>query len=251
MSRGVLLTTMCLIGALLFPIDIYAQCGGKRPTWAVDGYHVELSNSYLEVIKIVGTDAEELSQQARQEGEENRRQAVGDKTAWVKSTRIGSPYYECTEKGMVGYFLYQTRKRPDLTPEPVLSTQKYPFSTRVFVPGMAQIHKGSLGKGIGFIAGEVVCIGGVVVAECLRQNYTAQIGMTHNARLKSQYAYNANVCNITRNVCIGGIAAVYVWNIIDGIVARGKPYVSFDGKMLSLAPFATYDGGGLAVNFTF
>ena len=99
-----------------------------------------------------------------------------------------------------------------------------------FVPGMAQIYKGSVGKGVGFISSEVALIGGVVATECLKQNYAKKISMTHDSRLKQRYAQNANICQITRNICIGGVAAVYVWNVIDGIVAKGKPYVSVDGK---------------------
>ena len=94
-------------------------------------------------------------------------------------------------------------------------------------------------------------IGGVVATECIRLNYAKKIGMTHNATLKNQYAQTANICQITRNVCIGGIAAVYVWNVIDGIVAKGKPHVSIDGKTLSFMPYATIEDAGLAVNFTF
>lgn len=120
-----------------------------------------------------------------------------------------------------------------------------------FVPGMAQIYKGSVGKGIGFIASEVALVGGIIATECLRLNYAKKINMTHNASLKNYYAQNANICQITRNVCIGGVAAVYVWNVIDGIVAKGKPQVSIDGKTLSFAPYATAEDAGLAVNFTF
>ena len=120
-----------------------------------------------------------------------------------------------------------------------------------FVPGMAQIYKGSVGKGVGFIASEVALIGGVVATECMRLNYAKKISMTNNASLKSRYAQNANICQITRNICIGGVAAVYVWNVIDGIVAKGKPHVSIDGKTLSFMPYATIEDAGLAVNFTF
>ena len=120
-----------------------------------------------------------------------------------------------------------------------------------FVPGMAQIYKGSVGKGVGFIASEVALIGGVVATECMRLNYAKKISMTNNASLKSRYAQNANICQITRNIWIGGVAAVYVWNVIDGIVAKGKPHVSIDGKTLSFMPYATTEDAGLAVNFTF
>lgn len=120
-----------------------------------------------------------------------------------------------------------------------------------FVPGLAQIKKGSVGKGTAFIVGEVALIGGVVATECLKQNYAKKISMTHDSRLKQRYAQNANICQITRNICIGGVAAVYVWNVIDGIVAKGKPYVSVDGKILSFMPYATIDDAGLAMSITF
>lgn len=120
-----------------------------------------------------------------------------------------------------------------------------------FVPGLAQIKKGSVGKGTAFIVSEVVLVGGVVAAECLQRYYAQQISMTHNSTLKQRYAQNANICQITRNICIGGVAAVYVWNVIDGIVAKGKPHVSIDGKTLSFMPYATTEDAGLAVNFTF
>ena len=120
-----------------------------------------------------------------------------------------------------------------------------------FVPGLAQIKKGSVGKGTAFIVSEVVLVGGVVAAECLQRYYAQQISMTHNSTLKQRYAQNANICQITRNICIGGVAAVYVWNVIDGIVAKGKPHVSIDGKTLSFMPYATIEDAGLAVNFKF
>ena len=116
---------------------------------------------------------------------------------------------------------------------------------------MAQIKKGSVGKGIGFIASEVALVGGVVVTECLRLNYAKKINMTHNASLKNYYAQNANICQITRNVCIGGVAAVYVWNVIDGMVAKGKTQILLGTAELRLAPYADYESSGVAavVNF--
>lgn len=120
-----------------------------------------------------------------------------------------------------------------------------------FVPGLAQIKKGSVGKGTAFIASEVVLVGGVVAAECLQRYYTQLINMTHNSTIKQRCAQNANICQISRNVGIGCVAAVYVWNVIDGMVSKGKPQVSIDGKTLSFMPYTTYENTGIAVNFTF
>lgn len=120
-----------------------------------------------------------------------------------------------------------------------------------FVPGMAQIKKGSIAKGSCFIAGEVAFIGGIVVTECLRQNYARQITMTHNATLKQRYATNANVCVITRNVFIAGAVALYVWNVIDGIVAKDYRQIKIGATKLDFMPYAAPYEGGLALNLTF
>lgn len=120
-----------------------------------------------------------------------------------------------------------------------------------FVPGMAQIKKGSVAKGACFIAGEVVFVGGIVVTECLRQNYAKQISMTNNSTLKKRFATNANICMVTRNVCIAGAVAVYAWNIIDGIVAKDKRQIQLGSTKLDFSPYATPYEGGLALNLTF
>jgi hypothetical protein len=245
-----IITTMCFV-TLLFPTSLLAQeCGKNKPTWATPSYKRTLDNSYLEVVVVSGTDRDQIIEKSRKEITKRRQMTVGEDDAWVKSGHIAE-YWECSGNQKTGYFLYQTRSKLNATPEKVVVTDKYPFSARVFVPGMAQIYKGSVGKGAGFIAGEVALIGGVIVSECLRLDYKQKINMTHNSALKQQYANNANACNIARNVCIGGVAAVYIWNIIDGIVAKGKPYVSVEGRTLSFMPFATTDGGGIAMNFTF
>lgn len=248
--NNILKTLLCLC-TVMFSFSLMAQdCGGLKPTWASASYKKELANSYLEVVVISGTDSEEMINRARAEIENRRKLTVGENEAWVKSEHFGE-YWECYGNQKIGYFLYQTQSDLNRKKEKVSVTDEYPFSARVFVPGMAQIYKGSVGKGVGFIVGEVALISGVIVSECLRLDYKQKIAMTHNSTLKQQYANNANACNIARNVCIGGVAAVYLWNIIDGIVAKGKSYVLVDGQTLNFMPFATTDGGGIAMNFTF
>jgi hypothetical protein len=126
------------------------------------------------------------------------------------------------------------------------------FSPRVFVPGMAQIHKGSTLKGTLFIAGEVAMIGGIVLAESLRASYNSKINTTHSAADKKTYINNAGNWQNIRNGFIAGAAAVYVWNVIDGIVAKGKKrVVVFGNTNLRIMPYATPEAGGVmfALNF--
>jgi hypothetical protein len=128
----------------------------------------------------------------------------------------------------------------------------YGFSPRVFVPGMAQLHKGSTLKGTLFIAGEVAMIGGIVLAESLRASYNSKINTTHSAADKKTYINNADNWQNIRNGFIAGAAAVYVWNVIDGIVAKGKKHVIVLGSTnLRIMPYATPEAGGVmfALNF--
>jgi hypothetical protein len=129
---------------------------------------------------------------------------------------------------------------------------RYNFSPAVFVPGMAQIYKGSKAKGFLFIVGEAALIGGVVACEGLRSSYASKINSTHNVSEKQNYINNANNWQNIRNGCIAGAVILYVWNVIDGIAAKGSPHIHLaDNANLEILPYATPDTGGisLAINF--
>ena len=254
-----------VIGTLLLQ-GAYAQAS-KRPKWT-EGYFEEAKHSYVEVVSAVGFEPDNARKKAMQQVIERRSMASGTQAVvsmvgndvQVKSehdliakARVVDEYVERIEAGQYRvYLLVQTAKNPSLSFEPVTLSEKYPFSARVFVPGMAQIYKGGVGKGATMIAGEVLMVGGIVAAECLRQNYAQQIAMTHNSTLKQHYAQNANICNITRNVCIAGAVAFYAWSLIDGIVAKGDKHIMIgDLAQIRFAPYADCESGGIAavVNF--
>ena len=149
------------------------------------------------------------------------------------------------------FLLVQTKKNPMYTYESVSVTKKYPFSARVFVPGMAQLHKGSTGKGIAFITAEVAAIGGVVAFEGLRSSYKSKINTTKNAKSRQNYIDKADRMQNLRNGFIAGAVAIYAWNIVDGIVAKGKKHVEVGHVAMRFAPVATPEAGGLAMNISF
>lgn len=250
-----LLTTVCIFCALSFSSSGYAQTDKvlkHRPDWI--GKHYSLENSYLDVIVVHGKleDLGSLETKALEIAVERRKGAVGDKEAWVKVNKIGTPYY--SRKEGCAYFLFQTGESPGKshkTWEKIDVTDKYPFSARVFVPGMAQIYKGSPGKGSGFIMGEVLFIGGIVATEFMRVNYLQQVSQTHKMTDKNTYAQNARICAITRNACIGGAVALYLWNIIDGAVAKGREHIQMNEKVLAFHPYLTSDHSGIAMNLKF
>lgn len=126
-------------------------------------------------------------------------------------------------------------------------TGRYPFSARVFVPGMAQIHKGSVAKGAIIIGAETACIGGIIATECLRASYASKVNTTHNAANRLSYHNKASNCQNARNVFIGAAVAVYAWNVIDGAVARGPRR----SPSMALGPCVIDDGMGLAMTIKF
>ncbi len=160
------------------------------------------------------------------------------------------------EEGYIVYLLCQVAKAGNREPKfdhfaDCNKMAKNPYVGYAFVPGMAQIKKGSTAKGVCFIAGEVVFAGGIVVSECMRQSYINKINSTHNAQLRMQYTNNANICGIARNVSIAGFAAVYVWNVIDGIVAKSPLQYAWGETEMRFAPYADFESAGLALNVQF
>ncbi len=247
----VFLATVCFLCTLSFsPLSGIAQASKMKPNWASEGYHKDLEKSYLEVVVIKGEqNLTKMRQMAQTEIESRRHSTVGVKDEiWMKA----KPVAEYFDNDGTGYFLYQTQKFPNIVPESVSSTDRYPFSARVFVPGMEQIYKGCYGKGVAFIAGEAVLVGGIITTEFMRRNYSQKVAQTHNVSQKESYTRNANACAITRNVLIGGAAALYIWNIIDGVVAKGRPYIKVNNKTtLTFAPTVSSECTGIVMNLKF
>lgn len=238
----------------------YAQ---ERPKWA-NGYFEECQNSYIEVVTGIGYDLDDAKNKAKQQIVQRRSLATGtdvvvssennnikitSEKKLVVNARIIDEYYERIAPGEHKvYLLVQTAKNPTYEFEPVVVSEKYPFSGRVFIPGMAQIYKGSVTKGTCFITGEALLIGSIITTEYLRTSYTQQITMTQNLTQKQYYLRSANTCTIIRNISIAGATAIYVWNVIDGIVAKGKKNVFIGQTEVKLIPYSDLQSVGLTLN---
>lgn len=141
--------------------------------------------------------------------------------------------------------------------EPLTKTNRYKLIGESFVPGMAQIKKGQTGKGIAFIAVEAVCVGGVIISENQRSNFVSKISDTRDPALMKDYKNKSNTWSTARNLFIGGAVAFYAWNVIDGIVAKGKTQiVGSKGERIAFAPyyspesFNSPESYGLSMNVT-
>lgn len=89
------------------------------------------------------------------------------------------------------------------------------------IPGAAQMHKGSYLKGGIIMGGTVALAGGIIGFEKMRVGYLTKINQTHSADVKLQYSNRAGNSATARNLCIGGLAALYIYNIVDAFVAPG------------------------------
>jgi hypothetical protein len=256
------------ICAALLPHAVMGQHGAapEKPAW-VNGYFYEADNSYIESVSATGPAEDEARNKAAAIVIERRSLSTGKRVQvqvrgnnvmvegndelTVKS-RILDEYVEHYAPGEYRVnLLVQTAKNPTYEYERVKVTTSYDFSSRAFVPGMEQLYKGSTTKGVLFIVGEVATVGGIVVCEGLRASYKSKINTTHSASDRQTYNSNADNMQNLRNGFIAGAAALYAWNVIDGIVAKGKKHIQIGDANLKIAPYASPYAGGISLAFNF
>lgn len=115
------------------------------------------------------------------------------------------------------------------------------------VPGWGQFHKGAKLKGGLILGGTAALVGGIVYTETMRKDYMSKITKTHNAEHKRTYKTRSDNFAMGRNVCIGALGALYVYNLIDAIVTPGARYVKIqkvdrNGNTYAFLPTVTTMG---------
>lgn len=113
------------------------------------------------------------------------------------------------------------------------------------VPGWGQFHKGSHLKGGLILGGCAVLAGGIVFTDSQRSDYVRKIMRTHNQQLINSYSTRRDHFAAARNICIGAVAALYVYNLIDAIAAPGARRIVVKKRRTidcSFMPAVTPDG---------
>ncbi len=114
------------------------------------------------------------------------------------------------------------------------------------VPGWGQFHKGSNLKGGLILGGTVALIGGIIFTENQRADYVNKIMKTHDVNNKRAYATKRDHFATGRNICIGAVAALYVYNLVDAVVAPGARRIVVrerpNGTGYAFLPAITADG---------
>ncbi len=114
------------------------------------------------------------------------------------------------------------------------------------VPGAAQMYKGSWLKGGLILGGSVALAGGALTCELMRGYNFAEKSSNHSSTsVKQQYYARVNMLKTGMYCCLGGLAALYVYNLIDAIVAPGA-------RRIIVYPAVTDNGSiGLGGSITF
>ncbi len=106
----------------------------------------------------------------------------------------------------------------------------------IIIPGWGQFHKGSKVKGGIFLGGVAVLAVGAVYTENERASYSAMVAQTQNVANKVSYNNSANNMATARNICIGGAAALYIYNLIDAATAPGAKRVIVTKRDVKVSP---------------
>lgn len=159
----------------------------------------------------------------------------------------GDRVYRC-------YTLYAVAASPSVANfDELRFTRKYGARGLVrsmIVPGWGQMYKGSMAKGGCILGGEVALVAGIIVSENLRVSYSKKI-KNNPEHAKTYYSKMDNSKNI-RNICIGGAAALYVYNLVDAIVANGRKRTVVSRKhQFVMAPVASPDCSGIMFSCKF
>ncbi|MDE6045693.1 MAG: hypothetical protein K2G10_00110, partial [Alistipes sp.] len=82
-------------------------------------------------------------------------------------------------------------------------------------------------------------------------DYVRKIVQTHNAELKRIYATKRDHFATGRNICIGAVAALYIYNLIDAVAAPGAERIIVHSPY-AFTPTILNDGApALAASVTF
>lgn len=120
----------------------------------------------------------------------------------------------------------------------------------MIAPGYGQLYKGSTAKGLSIIGGEVLFVGGIIYGENLRASYRRKASGASDVKKIRSYTDSADNYETVRNICIGGAAAVYLYNLIDAVASDGRRKTVVN-KRYSLSPTVHPDYNGISLTFNF
>lgn len=125
----------------------------------------------------------------------------------------------------------------------------------LIIPGWGQFSKGQKLKGGMILGGTALLVGGIVATENMRADYRRRVNETHDVAQRRDYIRRVDRFSTARNVCIGAVGALYVYNLVDAIVSQGARRVVVKSRgrdafySYNISP-AFYEGKTLAMEFS-
>lgn len=115
------------------------------------------------------------------------------------------------------------------------------------IPGWGQMYKHNTAKGITILTLEAASIIGIVVCHNQSNSYYNKALAERNMELREAYQDRSTTYLHIRNGCIAAAGAIYVWNIVDALTAKGgKRY-----KKVHVTPYVDVRTQGIACNINF
>ena len=138
-------------------------------------------------------------------------------------------YWERDKYGQVHLYTLYGKSNPGCQArfDQVRLTNKYGADAlaRSIIPGWGQMYKGSTAKGILMLGGVAATAGGALWANSVSSAYRAKANSCSDTATAKAYSNQAQNMQLTRNICIGACAAIYIYNLIDAAVAPGATRV--------------------------
>ncbi len=231
---------------------------------SADGYALSdaRQNCFSELIAATGLEkgVTTVTDYASSEGEvvlwdNDRKSEYVESSFSMKSIVKGKPvtiygikideYWERDDDGKIHLKTLYMRSQIDKEPvfDKVKVTSMYGANglwRSAIVPGWGQLYKGDQLKGGLVLGGTAVLVGGIVATETIRSDYARKINESHNVDERKLFAKRIDQFSTTRNICIGALGALYVYNIVDAIVAPGAKRIVVKKK----------DGGALKMDYS-
>lgn len=170
----------------------------------------------------------------------------------IVKSRIIDEYVIHTEKGYTVYLLVQTAKNPEYQYESISISDEYKVGVRAFIPGMAQIYKGSKYKGYTLIAAQALSVASIILCESQRSVYHSK--SIEQPKFAQIYSNKASNWETGRNISIGAAVGIWIYNIVDAFVAKGRKRVvqsNDDLTEFNITPQITPEITGVTFAYSF
>jgi hypothetical protein len=177
-----------------------------------------------------------------------------DREGFKASFTKVSEYYEYSRGRYLLWELYEVSSGAAFTaviPEYTTHYGGTALWRSMILPGWGQFHKKKVGKGVTFLTTEAAVISGLVFCEIKRSDNWRKSSETTNINIAKEYRNRADSWELRRNIFVGVAAGVYLWNVLDAALAKGKLKYAWVPENLNL--YANESNGyyycGLSVKF--